>query len=283
MGSRLISKDTWETYRKLLFSFIMLLVGLLMIIPFILMISASFKTSGMVFESPLSTIIPKTIVWDNYLSIFQDKYYFGWYFNSIRVVFLTIILRGIFVTMAAYAFAKIEFRFKDVLFLILLATMMITPDTTVVSRFLIYKSIHLNNTFWALVLPAAFDVYFIFMLRQFMTGIPKELSEAAIVDGCGHFKIYYRIMLPLIKPPLVTMILFTFIWLWNDYANPYIFLNNIKSQTLTVGLTTFQGLGGANYALQMAGATLAIIPTVLVFTFFQRYFVEGIASTGIKG
>ncbi|WP_337102163.1 carbohydrate ABC transporter permease [Paenibacillus sp. YIM B09110] len=261
----------------------MLIVGLLMIIPFIIMISASLKNQAMVFDNPLTSIIPDQIIWDNYLNVFRDEYYFGWYFNSFRVVALTILLRGILVTMAAYAFAKIEFKFKNLIFMIFISTMMITPDTTIVSRFLFYNTIHLSNSFWALVIPAAFDVYFIFMLRQFMQSIPKELSEAAIVDGCGHFRIYYRIILPLMKPPLVTMILFTFIWLWNDYANPYVFISDIKSQTLTVGLTTFQGLGGANVALQMAGATLAILPSIFIFTIFQRYFVEGIASSGIKG
>lgn len=283
MGTKLTLKSFSVNYKKLFFSVIMLLAGILMIIPFIIMISSSFKTQAMVFESPFTTIIPEKITWDNYLNIFQDENYFGWYFNSLRVVVLTIVLRGVFVTMAAYAFAKIEFRLKNVLFMIFISTMMITPDTTIVSRFLFYKNIGLTDSYWALVLPAAFDVYFIFMLRQFMMGIPKELSEAAILDGCGHYRIYSRIILPLIKPPLVTMILFTFIWLWNDYANPYIFINTIKSQTLTVGLTTFQGLGGANYALQMAGATLAVIPTVVLFSFLQKYFVEGIASTGVKG
>ncbi|MNM44838.1 L-arabinose transport system permease protein AraQ [compost metagenome] len=270
-------------YKKLLFSVIMLLAGILMVVPFIIMISSSFKTQAMVFESPFTTIIPEKITWENFSSIFKDEYYFGWYFNSLRVVVLTIVLRGVFVTMAAYAFAKIEFRLKNVLFLVFISTMMITPDTTIVSRFLFYKNIGLTDSYWALVLPAAFDVYFIFMLRQFMMGIPKELSEAAVLDGCGHFRIYSRIIMPLMKPPLVTMVLFTFIWSWNDYANPYVFINTIKSQTLTVGLTTFQGLGGANYALQMAGATLAVIPTVVLFSFLQKYFVEGIASTGVKG
>lgn len=283
MGTKLTLKSSSMNYKKLLFSVIMLLVGILMIVPFIIMISSSFKTQAMVFESPFTTIIPETITWENYSSIFKDEYYFGWYFNSLRVVVLTIVLRGIFVTMAAYAFAKIEFRLKNVLFMVFISTMMITPDTTIVSRFLFYKNIGLTDSYWALVLPAAFDVYFIFMLRQFMMGIPKELSEAAVLDGCGHFRIYSKIIMPLIKPPLVTMVLFTFIWSWNDYANPYVFINTIKSQTLTVGLTTFQGLGGANYALQMAGATLAVIPTVVLFSFLQKYFVEGIASTGVKG
>lgn len=268
---------------RLLFSALMLLVGILMIVPLIVMVSASFKTTAMVFVNPFGTIIPEHIILDNYRQIFSDPYYFRWYFNSFRVVILTIILRGLLVTMAAYAFAKIEFRFKNLLFLVLLSTMMITPDTTIVSRFLLYRSIHLTDTFWALVLPAAFDVYFIFMIRQFLSGIPKELSEAAIVDGCGHLRIYTRIMLPLIKPPVVTMVLFTFIWLWNDYASPYVFISSIMNQTLTVGLSTFQGMGGANYALQMAGATLAVIPAVVIFSLFQRFFIEGIASTGIKG
>ncbi|MNB95585.1 L-arabinose transport system permease protein AraQ [compost metagenome] len=283
MGTKLTLKSFSMNYKKLLFSVIMLLAGILMVVPFIIMISSSFKTQAMVFESPFTTIIPEKITWENFSSIFKDEYYFGWYFNSLRVVVLTIVLRGVFVTMAAYAFAKIEFRLKNVLFLVFISTMMITPDTTIVSRFLFYKNIGLTDSYWALVLPAAFDVYFIFMLRQFMMGIPKELSEAAVLDGCGHFRIYSRIIMPLMKPPLVTMVLFTFIWSWNDYANPYVFINTIKSQTLTVGLTTFQGLGGANYALQMAGATLAVIPTVVLFSFLQKYFVEGIASTGVKG
>jgi len=121
------------------------------------------------------------------------------------------------------------------------------------------------------------------MLRQFFMTIPRELSEAAYLDGYGHFRIYWRIVLPLAKPALVTMALFTFIWIWNDYANPFVFINSMKKQLITTGLQFFQSREGANYALQMAGATFAVIPTVILFAFTQRYFVQGIATSGIKG
>jgi len=121
------------------------------------------------------------------------------------------------------------------------------------------------------------------MLRQFFITIPKELSEAALIDGYGHLRIYWRIVLPLSKPALITMVLFTFIWIWNDYVNPLVFINSMKKQLITTGLQFFQAREGANYALQMAGATFAVIPTIILFTFTQKYFVQGIATSGIKG
>jgi multiple sugar transport system permease protein len=164
-----------------------------------------------------------------------------------------------------------------------MSTMMITPEATIVPRYLLYKVMGLVDTQWAIIIPAVFDVFFLFMLRQFFMTIPKELSEAALLDGYGHFRIYYRIILPLSKPALVTMALFTFIWLWNDYINPFVFINTMKRQLITTGLQFFQSREGANYALQMAGATFAVVPTVFLFTFTQRYFVQGITTSGLKG
>ena len=161
--------------------------------------------------------------------------------------------------------------------------MMITPEATIVPRFLLYKALSLVDTQWAIIVPAVFDAFFLFMLRQFFMTIPRELSEAAFIDGYGHLRIYLAIILPLSRPALVTMALFTFIWIWNDYVNPFVFINSMNKQLITTGLQFFQAREGANYALQMAGATFAVIPTVILFTLTQRYFVQGIATSGIKG
>ncbi|WP_182200285.1 carbohydrate ABC transporter permease [Paraliobacillus salinarum] len=268
--------------KKVSFNGFMLAIGLLMIIPFVFMISASLKAPADVFINPLN-IIPDEIFTFNYETLFNHEYYFKWYWNSIRVVVLTVIFRGVFVTMAAYAFARLEFKGKELLFLLLLSAMMIPQDTTIVARFLLYGVMGLNNTQWAIILPATFDVFFIFLLRQFFMGIPKDLSEAAIIDGASHFGIYFRIMIPLSVPVLITMTLFTFIWTWNDFVNPFIFISDIEKQLVTVGLEYFQLEAGQNYALQMAGSCLIVLIPMALFAFLQKYFIEGITMTGVKG
>jgi len=280
MGALLMA--TTRPKKILFYSVMMLAFGLIMIVPFVFMISASIKPTAQVFTSPL-TIIPDQINWMNYKKIFTHEYYFTWYWNSARIVFLTILLRFVIVTMAAYAFARLRFKGKNLLFIAMLATMMIPSDTTVVARFLLYQKMYLIDTQWVIIIPAAFDVFFVFMLRQFFMSVPMELSESAYVDGCSQYKIYYRIILPLAVPPLVTMVIFTFIWTWNDFINPFIFISSIQNQLVTVGLEYFQQQAGSDYALQMAGACLIVIVPIFLFIFTQRFFIEGIANTGIKG
>jgi multiple sugar transport system permease protein len=260
----------------------MLIVGISMVLPFLFMLSASFKINAEVFQNPMQ-LIPAHVYTGNYTKLFDHPFYFKWYWNSIRIVLITIVLRGFFVTLAAYAFAKLRFRFRELLLVILLAFTLIPSDTTVIARYLFYKQLGLYDTQWVIILPAIFDVFFLFLLRQFFRSVPDELSESAIVDGCSHFKIYYSIILPLCVPALITMSLFTFIWMWNDYVSPFLFLNSMDKQMLTVGLQYFQGEAGSNYGLQMAGASLCILIPVISFSFAQKYFVEGIAMSGIKG
>lgn len=282
MGALLSARKARGTAARAALSVLVLVIGLLMITPFIFMLSASFKHPGLVFVEPLR-LIPKVVFLGNFQRVLSDKMYPLWYWNSIRIVLITIPLRGLIVSLAAYAFARLRFRGKNILFLLFMATMMITPEATLVPRYLLYKAFGLIDNQWAIIVPAVFDVFFLFMLRQFFMTIPRELSEAAFLDGYGHLRIYWRIILPLSMPALITMVLFTFIWIWNDYANPFVFINSMKKQLITTGLQFFQSREGANYALQMAGATFAVIPTVILFTFSQRYFVQGIATSGIKG
>lgn len=282
MGALLNPHKAHTTLVTIVLSVLVFAAGIFMITPFLFMLSSSFKPNGLVFVEPLR-LIPKTLFLDNYRRIFADPLYPLWYWNSIRIVLITIPLRGLLVSLAAYAFARLAFRGKNVLFLLFMATMMITQEATIVPRYLMYKAIGLIDSQWAIIIPAAVDVFFLFMLRQFFMTIPKELSEAALIDGYGHLRIYWRIVLPLSKPALITMVLFTFIWIWNDYVNPLVFINSMKKQLITTGLQFFQAREGANYALQMAGATFAVIPTIILFTFTQKYFVQGIATSGIKG
>ncbi len=206
-----------------------------------------------------------------------------WYLNTLIAIFLIVVLRFAVVTTAAYAFARLRFRGSRVLFLLILSGMLITPDTTIVSRYLVYKYLALIDTVWAVVIPSAFQVFFLFMLRQFFIGIPKDLTEAAIIDGCSHFQIYYKIILPLTRPALISMVLFTFIWTWNNFIDPFIFINRPEIQLISVGLQYFTDQNGSLYALQMTGATFGIIPPIIIFGITQKYFVQGIAATGIKG
>jgi multiple sugar transport system permease protein len=282
MGAYLISRKSRETAVQAALSLVLFTAGLFMITPFVFMLSSAFKPNGLVFVEPLR-IIPKVLFLDNFKRIFADPLYPVWYWNSIRIVLITLPVRAFLVSLAAYAFARLRFRGKGFLFLLFMATMMITPEATIIPRFLMYKAFGLVDTQWAIVIPAVFDVLFLFMLRQFFMTIPRELSEAAFLDGYGHLRIYARIVLPLSKPAMVTMVLFTFIWIWNDYVNPFVFINSMQKQLITTGLQFFQAREGANYALQMAGATFGVIPTIILFTVTQRYFVQGVATSGIKG
>lgn len=282
MGALLSRRKSREKAARAVLSALVFAAGVLMIAPFVFMLSAAFKPNGLVFVDALR-IVPRTLFLDNFRRIFADPLYPVWYWNSVRITLITIPLRGLLVSLAAYAFARLRFRGRNLLFLLFVATMMITPEATIVPRFLLYRALFLVDTQWAIIAPAVFDVFFLFMLRQFFLTIPRELSEAAFIDGYGHLRIHLAIILPLSRPALVTMALFTFIWIWNDYVNPFVFINSMNKQLITTGLQFFQAREGANYALQMAGATFAVIPTVILFTLTQRYFVQGIATSGIKG
>lgn len=246
------------------------------------MLSSSFKPLNQIFTYPIQ-LIPETFILSNYTELFSGRYDFvQWYINTGVMVTLNILLKIFIVTLTAYAFAKMRFKGRDTLFLVLLSSMMIPPDAVIIPKYIIFKTMHLTDTMWSLILPAIFDVFFVFMLRQAFISIPNELSEAAIIDGCGHFKIYSRIVLPMAGPSIATVIVFTFIWAWNDYMGPYIFISDPKKQMLSVGMKMFQVSNSVDYGLLMAGATLVLIPVLLIFVFAQRFFVQGIATSGMK-
>jgi len=270
--------------RPWILTIILLVTGIVCIYPFLFMLSSSFKISGEVLQYPIR-LIPDKIIFTNFTDLFGDPYYdFGrWYMNTAVMTVTTILLKVFIVTMTAYAFAKIKFQGRDVIFLVLLSALMIPGDIMLIPRYIIFRQLHMIDTMWSLVLPSAFDVYFVFMIRQALISIPDSLSEAAEIDGCNHFQIYYKIILPLAKPVIVTMVLFTFVWSWNDYMSPYLFITSIQKQMLSVGIKLFTEGQVTDPALQMSAATVVLLPVLVLFFFSQRYFVEGVANTGVKG
>lgn len=268
--------------REIAFSLLMAALAIAMIFPFVIMLSASLKTQATVFSESF-TLIPRRLNWSNYLLVVTDAHYLDWYRNSIVTVVLTVAFRLAVTIPAAYAFARMRFRLRDALFYVLVATMMISPETTIVPRYLFYKKIALLDSLWVIILPEMFEVFYLFMLRQFFEDIPMEFTEAAFMDGATHFTVLARVVVPLAKPAIVTVILFSFIYVWNDFMDPYLFINSSANQLLTAALKYFQDEAGANVPVQLAGASTAIVPIIVLFAFTQKYFVEGLSSSGIKG
>ena len=263
---------------------VMLIVGLLCIYPFIFMVSSSFKVSGDVLQKPFQ-IIPDPATLENIKGLFRSDYYNfpKWYLNTVLMTGITIIIKLFLITYTAYGFSKIKFKGRDAIFLVLLAAMMIPADIMILPRYMIFKNLKLLNSMWAIIIPSCVDVYFVFLLRQAFISIPESISEAAKIDGCNHFTIYARIITPLAKPSIATMILFSFVWTWNDYMSPYLYISDINKQMLSVGIKLFSAGQVQDYGSQMAAATLVLLPIIVVFLFCQRFFIENATSSGVKG
>lgn len=281
---KLLNEYSAENRKQTLFTVLTAFIGILLLIPLLYMLSASFKTPGE-FSGSAGSLIPNSLFFGNYEYVMKHPFFFKiWFLNSVMVVIITIVCRFLVTVTAAYAFARLEFPFKKTLFLLAMAVMMIPTDATLVGRYLVYKSFHITDSSLALILPAMADTLILFMMRQFFMVIPSELTEAGVIDGCSHFLIYYKLILPLAKPALMTMVLFTFIWSWNDFTDPNLFISSQEKQMLTVGLYSLSATDhGTDLTKALAGAVMAIIPTIMLFSFTQKYFVEGIASSGIKG
>ena len=269
---------------KWILTIVLLVLGLACIYPFFFMLSSSFKPSGDVLSTPLQ-LIPKNFTLMNFDTLFNNEFYdfFKWYGNTVVMTGLTLLLKLFVITITAYGFAKIKFPGRDGIFLVLLAALMIPSDIMIMPRYIIFKELHILNTMWSLILPAAVDVYFVFLLRQAFVAVPEALSEAARIDGCGHFTLYRRIIVPLCMPQISTMLLFSFVWSWNDYMGPYLYISDINKQMISVGIKLFASGQAQDYGAQMAGATLVLVPVIVAFFLCQKYFVEGITSGAVKG
>ena len=273
-----------KLFWRLFYTIILGAIAVTMVLPFLWMVSTSFKIEMEVFDFPVQWI-PKTFNPNNYPTAWSSRFSFpSYYLNSIKVSILTTLLQVTISCLAAYAFAKIKFAHAKKIFIVYLATLMIPAQVTLIPTFIIMRSLKLINTHFGIILISSFSVYGVFLLRQFMATIPNELSEAAFIDGAGHLQIFIRIMVPMVKPAVSTLAMLKFIWTWNDYQNPLVFLSSEKLFTLQLGMRAFSSAEyGNQFALMMAAAVMAIFPLMIVFFFFQRYVIEGIAIGAVKG
>ena len=269
---------------KWVLTIIMFVIGFCFIAPFIFMISSAFKVSGDVMKFPWH-LIPENPTINNFIGLFTNGIYnfAKWYGNTIVMTGLTILIKIFFVSFTAYGFAKIKFRGKDAVFLVLLSAMMIPSDIMILPRYIIFRNLHILDSMWALILPSCVDVYFVFLLRQSFISIPDSICEAAKIDGCGHLRTFWRVIFPLAKPAIATMALFSFTWSWNDYTGPYLYISTMDKQMLSVGIKLFSAGLTQDYGAQMAAATVVLIPIIIAFLFCQRFFIEGVSHTGVKG
>ena len=262
---------------------LILLAGTIIVVfPLLWMILTSFKTNGEAMQIP-PTIIPTAWVTDAYSEIVTAIPFATVYMNTIISAVVTTAVQVAFCAMAAYAFARIEFPFKNIIFLIILSVLMVPGQIFLIPQYLIVQKLGLLDTLPALMLPNLFSAFGTFLLRQFFMSLPKELEEAAVLDGCSRFQIFGKIMLPLVKPGIVALVIFTARFAWNDFMWPLIVNTDSQKMTLAPALSLLKGQYLTNYPVQMAGAVMAVLPLVIVFIIFQKQFIEGVAQSGIKG
>lgn len=268
---------------KIALTLFMVIIGISMVLPFAWMVSASFKKPLDVLKYPIEWI-PKYWYPVNFIEVWSGKYVFiNMYLNSIKVTLISVAGSVITSAMAGYGFARIKFGGRDKIFLLMIATMIIPPQVTMVPRFILFDVLDFINTHWSLILPGSFTVFGVFMMRQFFIQVPFELSEAARIDGAGEIRTFYRIILPMAKTAVVTLMILTFCWYWNDYENPLIFLRDKELLTIPVGLNSFVDENVSMENLIMAASTLSIIPIFIIFLAGQKYFIEGMTTGAVKG
>lgn len=262
---------------------LLVLTAVTMIFPFYWMVATSLKTEARVFAFPPEWI-PDPPILDNYRYIFTEIAFDRYVFNSLKVSLLGTLGTVLSSSLAAYAFARVRFRGRDTLFIITLAALMIPGQITMIPLYIVMARIGWVDTQLPLIVPAFFASAFgIFLLRQFFMTIPQELNDAAKIDGCSHFGIYWRIMMPLSKAVLATLALLAFMGSWNDLLGPIIYLYRDELFTLPLALTRFRGQYYTQWANMMAGATVSLVPILLIFLFTQQYFVRGVVLSGLKG
>ena len=265
---------------KVIVYVILILIALIMIIPFLWMLSASIKSDREVFQMNPFVFIPENPRWSNYVDIWTKIPFAKFVENTVFLTIVVTLLQLLTSSFAAYSFAKLHFRHKNGLFLAYIATIAMPWQVYMVPQFIMMRKMGLNDKLLAIICLQAFSAFGVFMMKQFYEGIPDDLCEAARIDGMSEYRIYSSIMLPLSKPALSTLTIFTFVATWNDYLGPLIYLKTQEKKTIQLGLKMFISQYSSDYGLIMAGSVLSLIPVLIVFLILQKYFVEGVASTG---
>lgn len=261
---------------------LLIVMAALMLVPFLWMLSASFKMNKDVFAFPIEWI-PSNPRVTNYVDIWTKIPLLTFIFNTAKLTIIVTLLQLFTSSFAAYAFAKLNFKGKKTLFLGYIATIAVPWQAYMVPQFMMMRSWGLNNTHLAIICLQAFSAFGVFLMKQFYEGVPTELCEAARIDGLSEYGIWWRVMLPLSKPALSTLTIFTFVATWNDFLGPLIYLTKTELKTIQIGLRMFISQYSAEYGLIMAASVIALIPVLIVFLALQKYFVQGVATAGLKG
>ena len=271
-----------QTFSTVIIYAVLILGACIMVFPFLWSIITSLKTLSESLEVP-PTIIPRNIFGKNYSDVWKELPFIRFYLNTLLLILFRILFAVVFSALAAYAFARMEFPLKNILFIIVLMPMMVPGQIFVLPQYLFVAKLRMTNTLFALIMPGMASTFGIFLMRQFFLNIPNELEEAAILDGCNPGQIFLKIMLPLTKSGLVSLAIFTALFAYKDLLWPLIVNTSVEKMPLSSGLAMLQGQYTTNYPQLMAGAVLAIIPMIILFMAFQKQFIEGIATTGVKG
>lgn len=258
------------------------MIAIIMVFPVVWMLSASFKYESDVFIVPIQWI-PENINYGNFEFAFTEYPFAQWYVNTFLVAMMVVAFILLFSSLSGYAFAKLNFAGKNIWFALFIATLMIPSQVRIIPQFLIFKQFGLLNTLLAVSLPWVFNGFSIFLMRQFYSSIPDELIEAARIDGSNEYRTFFQIVLPLAKSQLAALFILAFTWGWNEYMGPLIYISDINKQVLSVGIASFKSQYSANYSIQMAGATLALLPIIVVYLIAQKQFIQGVALSGVKG
>ena len=250
--------------------------------PFIYSFFSSFKTFSHILDFP-PTLLPQPWTWDNFATILRDPAFLRWILNSFIYAVGAAVLNVLFSAMAGYALSRLRFPGKEVVFLLTLAVMMVPIPILVIPKFLVMNSLHLTNTFFALLLPAMAQPFSVFLMVQFMKGLPRELEESAMIDGASYWRTFYQVILPLVKPAMTAVAILSFQAAWNDFLWPLLVLDSRDMYTLPLGLYFFERDHYTQYNLLIAGSMFNTIPMLILFFIFQRYFIEGATTGAVKG
>ena len=276
-----MSNSRKKLITKIIAHTVLILGSIVMLVPFLWMLSSSFKSLGEVFVFP-PTLFGERLVWENYTQISSRFDYFAYFMNSIKVSAWVVVCQVFTSATAGYVFAKMNFKGRDKIFTLYLATMMIPSHVTVITNFLQMSMYGLVNTLWSLMLPASVSAFGTFLMRQFFITVPTELVEAAKIDGCNPLYTFLRIAFPMAKSTIATLCIFCFMNVWNDYFTPLIYINDARKYTLPLGLASMKGMYSTDWPVLMASSVIAVLPVLIAFLCAQDAFVKGVMMSGMK-
>ncbi len=276
-----IEKNISYKTKRFIAHFLLILILLSTLFPLYVMIVTSLRESGNVLPD-IKNLIPKSITFKNYVDVWRSGNFHRYFLNSVIVTLSVTLLNVIFDSMVAYGLSRKDFKGSNIILFIIIGRMMIPAQVLMIPVFILIRKLHMYNTYWALILPFAVQGFGIFLMKQYFDGLPRELDEAAKMDGAGDFTILFKVLLPISTPALAVLIINTFLTTWNAFLYPLILTNTDSMRTLPIGVAYFNTLQGVDYVHLMAGSTITVLPVIVIFLAFQKRIISGLTQGAIK-